>query len=350
MVHSFLSAVRHSHLALAAAALIAAASPAQAQTKSPWCASGKPVKFAGITWESGTVLTALMRHVMEHGYGCKTEEIPGNSVTMESALGNNDIQVFAEEWIGRSEAWNKAAAAGKVHAVGNVIVGATEGWYVPEYVVAGDAKRKIKPAAPDLKSTADLVRYKDLFKDEEEPSKGRFLNCPAGWTCEGINTQKLKAYKLDGSYVNFRPGTGAALDAAISSAVQRGKPVLFYYWTPTGLMGKHKFVKLQETGYDEACYKTLTDKNHNAPCGSGSPPVTIQAGVSKVFHDADPALIAMLTNFSVPIDLLNQSLATMADQKLDARKTALQFLKAHPEVWTKWVPADVASKVKASLK
>jgi glycine betaine/proline transport system substrate-binding protein len=347
MIHSF---VGRSRLALAAAAMFAVAGSAQAQQQSPWCASGKPVKFAGITWESGTVLTALMRHVMEHGYGCKTEEIPGNSVTMEVALSTNDVQVFAEEWIGRSEAWNKAATAGKVKAVGHVIVGATEGWYVPEYVVAGDPKRNIKAAAPDLKAVADVARYKALFKDDEEPAKGRFLNCPAGWTCEGINSQKLKAYKLGDSFVNFRPGTGAALDAAISSAVQRGKPVLFYYWTPTGLMGKYKFVQLQEGAYDEACYKTLTNKDNSAPCGSGSPPVTIQAGVSTVFHDADPVLMAMLTNFNVPIDLLNQSLSMMADKKLDAKKTSVEFLKAHPEVWTKWVPTDVAAKVAASLK
>lgn len=334
----------------AAVSLIAVSAPAQAQTQSPWCASGKPVKFAGITWESGMVLTALMRHVMEHGYGCQTEELPGNSVTMETALSTNDVQVFAEEWIGRSEAWNKAAAAGKVKAVGNVIVGATEGWYVPEYVVTGDPKRNIKSAAPDLKQTADLPKFKDLFKDDEEPQKGRFLNCPAGWTCEGINSQKMKAYQLGASYVNFRPGTGAALDAAITSAVQRGKPVLFYYWTPTALMGKHKFVKLQEPAYNDACYKTLTEKNHPAPCGSGSPPVTIQAGVSSVFHDADPVLMNMLSKFNVPIDLLNQSLSQMVDRKLDAKKTAVEFLKAHPQVWTQWVPADVAAKIATSLK
>jgi glycine betaine/proline transport system substrate-binding protein len=227
-------------------ALLTCALPAQAQTRSPWCDSGKPVRFAGVSWESGALLTELMRHVMEKGYGCKTDAIPGNTVTLEAALAGNDIQVFAEEWIGRSTAWNEAAKAGKVKAVGRVIVGATEGWYVPQYVVHGDPARNIKPMAPALKSVADLPRYKALFKDEEEPGKGRFLNCPTGWTCEGVNSQKLKAYKLTDSYVNFRPGTGAALDAAISSAIQRGKPILFYYWNPTGLMGRHQFTQLQE--------------------------------------------------------------------------------------------------------
>jgi glycine betaine/proline transport system substrate-binding protein len=330
--------------------LLACALPVQAQTRSPWCDSGKPVRFAGVSWESGALLTELMRHVMEKGYGCKTDAIPGNTVTLEAALAGNDIQVFAEEWIGRSTAWNEAAKAGKVKAVGRVIVGATEGWYVPQYVVHGDPARNIKPMAPALKSVADLPRYKALFKDEEEPGKGRFLNCPTGWTCEGVNSQKLKAYKLTDSYVNFRPGTGAALDAAISSAIQRGKPILFYYWNPTGLMGRHKFTQLQEPAYDEACFKTLADKDHQDPCGSGAPEALIQAGVSRAFHDADPVLVDMLGRFNVPLPLLNRTLSEMAEKKLDAKTQALVFLKAHPAVWRQWVPADVAAKVAASLK
>jgi glycine betaine/proline transport system substrate-binding protein len=331
-------------------ALLTCALPAQAQTRSPWCDSGKPVRFAGVSWESGALLTELMRHVMEKGYGCKTDAIPGNTVTLEAALAGNDIQVFAEEWIGRSTAWNEAAKAGKVKAVGRVIVGATEGWYVPQYVVHGDPARNIKPMAPELKSVADLPRYKALFKDEEEPGKGRFLNCPTGWTCEGVNSQKLKAYKLTDSYVNFRPGTGAALDAAISSAIQRGKPILFYYWNPTGLMGRHQFTQLQEPAHNEACFRTLADKGHPDPCGSGAPEALIQAGVSRAFHDADPVLVDMLAKFNVPLPLLNRTLSEMAEKKLDAKTQALVFLKAHPAVWRQWVPADVAARVAASLK
>ncbi|MGS0741680.1 ABC transporter substrate-binding protein [Glaciimonas sp. GG7] len=340
---------RHSNL-LASALLISgsffASQPALATSApSPWCASGKPVKFAGLNWESGSVLTEVMRTVMEKGYGCKTETIPGNTVAMEVALSKNDIQVLAEEWVGRSDAWNVAAKAGSVVPLGHVIVGASEGWYVPEYVIKGDTSRGIKPMAPALTSVADLPAYKALFKDVEEPSKGRFLNCPTGWSCEGVNSQKLKAYKLTDSYVNFRPGTGPALDAAITSAYQRGKPILFYYWAPTALMGKFKFIRLQEPAFNAACFETLADKSHPAPCGCAAPEAVIQAGVSKTFKDADPVLSAFLEKFTIPLDVLNQSLAQMADQKLTAAQVAQNFLKQHPDVWKQWVPTDIAAKL-----
>jgi glycine betaine/proline transport system substrate-binding protein len=333
--------------ACAAAATTASASQTSA---APWCAAGKPVKFAGLNWESGSFLAELMRIVMEQGYGCTTDDIPGNTVAMEAALARNDIQVLAEEWIGRSEAWNAAFRAGKVIPLGKPFVGATEGWYVPEYVIRGDAARNIKPMAPDLKSVADLPKYKALFKDPEEPAKGRFLNCPSGWTCEGINSQKLKAYGLTDSYVNFRPGTGPALDASITSDYNRGKPILFYYWAPTPLMGRFKFIKLQEPAYNDACFKTLANKDAPNPCGSAAPEAVIRVGVSKAFGDGDPVLRSFLDKFNIPLDLLNKALADMGDRKWDARQAAQNFLKQHPEILKKWLDADVAAKVSASLK
>ena len=258
--------------------------------------------------------------------------------------------MLAEEWIGRSEAWNQAYKAGKVRAVGQVIQGASEGWYVPDYVVHGDAKRGIKPSAPELRSVADLPKYKAVFQDDEEPGKGRFLNCPSGWSCEGVNSQKLKAYGLQSSYVNFRPGTGAALDASVTSAVQRGKPVLFYYWTPTALMGKHRFVQLTEPAYNEPCFKTLANKDHREPCGSAAPAAQIQAGLSNAFASGEPALVAMLERFSVPLPVLNAALADMAANKRDAAVQAKLVLQANPALWRGWVPPDVAARIAASLK
>ncbi|GAB3626699.1 glycine/betaine ABC transporter [Pandoraea terrae] len=325
------------------AAIAAPAAPAD------WCASGKVVKFGDLNWESGAFLTEVMRYVMEHGYGCTTDAVPGNTVSLEVALSNNDIQVLAEEWIGRSKAWNTAAGAGKVKGVGHVITGAAEGWYVPDYVVHGDPKRNIKPMAPGLSSVADLPKYRALFQDDEEPSKGRFLNCPIGWTCEGVNSQKLKAYGLTDSYVNFRSGTGAALDSTITSLVQRGKPILFYYWNPTPLMGRFRFLKLQEPAYNETCWRTLADKTHLNPCGSASPPADIEAGVSRAIYEGAPRLMAMLGKFNIPIDLLNQLLADQAERKIDTKTLARTFLQQHEAIWRTWVDPAAAQKIAASL-
>ncbi len=313
---------RRSLLAAGLSLGLLAAGTAQADS---WCAS-KPVKFAGVNWESGMLLTELMGFVLQHGYDCKVDSIPGNSITLEQALGNNDIQVFAEEWIGRSEVWNKAAAAGKVVGVGAPIEGATEGWYVPRYLVEGKGAK-----APNLKSIADLGQYAELFRDPEEPGKGRFYNCPAGWTCELENTQMLQSYGLSDKYTNFRPGTGPALDAAIVSATKRKQPILTYYWSPTPLLGRVDMVQLKPRDGEE---------KH----------IQVQAGLSKSFHDGAPELVAVLSRVNVPIDLLNRTLAEQAEAKQDAPAAAKALLKAHPELWQAWVTdAAARSKIQAAL-
>ncbi|WP_317845443.1 glycine betaine ABC transporter substrate-binding protein, partial [Pseudomonas syringae] len=90
---------------LVSAGLLASAGASQA---AGWCESGKPVKFAGLNWESAMLLTDILQVVLDKGYGCTVDALPGNSIAMENALGTNDIQIFAEEWVGRSEVWNKA--------------------------------------------------------------------------------------------------------------------------------------------------------------------------------------------------------------------------------------------------
>ncbi|WP_397451777.1 ABC transporter substrate-binding protein [Pseudomonas sp. NA-150] len=308
-----------------------------------------PIHFGDITWESGSLITEILRTIVEKGYGYPTDTLPGSTVSLEAALAKNDVQVIGEEWAGRSPAWIKAEGEGKVFGLGDTVKGATEGWWVPEYVIKGDPERGIKAVAPDLKSVADLPKYKDVFKDQEEPSKGRFLNSPSGWTSEIVNTQKLKAYGLTDSYVNFRTGSGAALDAEVSSSIKRGKPVLFYYWSPTPLLGRFKLVKLEEPPFSAEAWKTLSDANNPNPIGSASLAAHLAIGVSAPFHSQYPDLVAFFQKVDLPIDLLNQTLGQMSEKRLEPKAVAQSFLKDHPEVWKAWVPAEVAAKVSQSL-
>jgi len=314
------------------------------------CPYSKLVVFAGLNWESGMFSTEVLRYVLEKGYGCRTDAVPGNTVTMENALRQNDIQVIAEQWAGRSTLWRKAEQAGEVFAVGETVKGADEGWWVPDYVIKGDPARGIEPMAPDLKSVADLPRYKELFRDPEEPGKGRFYNCPSGWTCETVNSQKLKAYGLLDSYTNFRTGAGPALDAAIGSAIRQGEPVLFYYWSPTPLMGRYPLIQLEEPPFSPKAWETLTDPNHPEPIGSRSLPATISIGVSRDLHEQAPELIELFKRVDIPLPLLNRILAHMAEQRRAVAEERDLFFREQRAVWSQWLSADAAARIDAALR
>lgn len=317
----------------------------------PYCNQQRGIALAGLNWDSGAFLTEMLRAILERGFDCHVETIPGNSVTLEQALANNDIQIFAEEWVSRGDIWKQAAAKGQVRAIGHPFADAVEGWFVADFVVHGDQARQIAPLAADLHAVEQLKepRFIRLFSDPEQPERGRFLNCPSGWTCEGVNRAKLEAYGLDQSYIDFRPGTGPAMDSAILSAYLQGRPLLFYNWSPSALAGKLRLIRLQEPPYSEACWRQLTSANAAHHQGCAAPEADIAYGVSSEFASSAPEIIALLAKANLPIALLNRQLGAMADGQISARDQALTFLREEPALWKSWVGPAIAAKISASL-
>lgn len=335
--------------ALACAAFPLLASAALADV--PYCADGKTITFAGLPWESGDFITRVVQIILSEGYACKTDTIPGNSVTLEQATASNDIQIFAEEWVGRSEVWKKAIADGSALNVGSTIDGAMEGWFVPAYLVKGDPARNITALAPQLATVEQLIdpAIVQLFSDPEEPAKGRFLNCPFGWTCEGESTQKLTDYGLQDAYVNFRPGSASALDAAITSAYLQGQPILFYYWSPTAIMGKFDLIRLDAPEFSADCRAQIAAGGSNREGVCAVSPIEVAYGVNAQFASEAPEIVAVLEKASFPLQEVNLALAYMLDNSADAATAADRFLREKPELWGAWVSPEAKARIQASL-
>ena len=316
--------------------LVALAAPAPARADA---CGGRTIMFAGINWESGEFITAVLRALIEKGYGCRTDSIPGNTITLEQAVANDDVQIFAEEWVSRSDVWRKAAAEGKARAIGHPFAGAEEGWYVPDYLGEG------------LRSVEQLrdPRYVALFRDPEQPDHGRFLNCPSGWTCEGVNSAKLKAYGLDRLYVDFRPGTGPAMDAAITAAYLQKRPILFYSWSPSPIAGRLKLVRLAEPAWSQACWDDLTSAKGRHTQGCAAPEADVAYGISTAFAEANPDLVAVLEKATFPLDRLDAALARMAERKASPEAQAQDFLKDSRDLWQGWVSPEAAQKIDDAL-
>jgi glycine betaine/proline transport system substrate-binding protein len=330
------------HRIAIAFAAVCAAVPALAQDK-PQCELDRPVVFGSLNWDSAQFHGAVAEYIIKYGYGCETDSIPGDTTPLINGVARGDADLVMEIWTANpAEAWVEAEAAGQAVALGTTFPDANEGWFVPTSMVSGP-----NAVAPDLKSVADLPKYKDLFADPEEPGKGRFYNCPAGWHCEVVNGKKLEAYGLDGDFTNFRPGTGDALDAAAETAALRGKPALFYYWGPTWLLGEYEFTQLEEPPFDPAKWDAMMDAEHPTEA-TASPTTKVVIGANKQFTEAAPKLAEFLTAYGSTSAATSAMLAYMRENKASAEDAAVHFLKTS-EDWTKWVPADVADRVKASL-
>ena len=300
-----------------------------------------PIKFGALTWESGQFISGVLKYIAEDGYDCTIEEVPGAGPALETALSQNDIQVIGEQWVGRSPIMEQAIAQNKVAVIGDTLKGgATQGWYVPKYVLDEN---------PGLRSYQDLPKYAELFKDPEEPRKSRFMNCPSGWTCEIFNSRLLKNTGLDSIFNNAHPGTGAALDAEIASAFEQHKPLLFYYWQPTGLMAKYDFAPLAFPAHDDACWQDLLLADGTADCVSGFPVSPLGIAVSTPFIESNPELAAVFKKVQFSSDELNGAILEMSESKRSGDEQALTFLRENPNVWQHWLSDKAATSLAAKL-
>ncbi|MVW77927.1 ABC transporter substrate-binding protein [Bordetella sp. 02P26C-1] len=311
-----------------------------AASAAPSCEVDRPVRFSGLNWESNLVLAGIERFIVEHGYGCKTAVEIGETLAMLAALQRGDVDITPEVWPGQIEvAWDKAIKSGRVQGVGHVF-DAGEGWYIPRYT---------QERHPELKSAADLARFSELFTDPEEPSKGRIYGCPAGWSCDILNTNLFKALKLEEKYTMFAPGSGAAQKAAIVSAYKRKRDIVFYYWTPTALVGSLDLVKLELPPFDAAAYTCLTDPNCADPVATEFKSNRAVTGMNTDFARAAPQLTEFFTKLTVPGPVIDDTLGWLETEQAEPEEAALYFLRKYPEVWKKWVPEDVATRVQAKL-
>lgn len=325
--------------ALAAAALSFAAVNTAAAAE-PTCEVNRTINFGGMSWESNLVLTDVQRLILENGYGCKTQVLPTETLPALAALERGDLDVNTEIWLNSmGTIWDEAMARGRVVRSGDLFLGG-EAWFIPKYV---------QERFPELKSAADLVKFKEAFKDPEDPSKGRFYGCPAGWACEVVSTNLFNALELGDDFTYYQPGTGAAQKAALLSDYRRKNNIAFYYWYPTPLVGALDLVELELPEYDEQKHKCLTDVDCQNPEPSAYPNNPVFVALNKKFSEEAPQLKAFFDKNAVPLDVINATLAEMEDSGDDSMDVAKWFLAEYPEVWTQWVPEDVAERVKKSL-
>ncbi|AEV34626.1 Glycine betaine-binding protein [Pseudovibrio sp. FO-BEG1] len=320
-----------------------------AEAADPVCELDRPIVFAGLDWDSNAFHNSVAQFIAEKGYGCQTDVIPGSTIPLLNGMARGDIDVTMEIWPDNvTEALAEGQAKKQFVDLGVNFPDATQAWFVPKYLVEGD-----DAPAKGLKSVADLPKFKDVFSDPEEPEKGRFYNCIAGWGCEVINSKKLNAYKLNDTFVNFRPGTGAALAAAIESNIRRKKPILFYYWGPTWVMGKvaDDLIQLEEPAYNKEVWDELSAETDPSKVTKAVayPLSATHVFVNTEFHTKAPKLVEFLTAYETTSNDVSKALAYMQDTGGTTDDAAVEFLKNNEEIWTGWVPADVAERVKSAL-
>ncbi len=307
------------------------------------------IKEAEMDWASAELMANVDKIILEAGYGCEVELVPGSTnPTFTSMNEKGEPDLAPELWINSiREPLEKAYSEGRMHKlVDGPIEGTGEGWWVT---------RKFASDHPEIDTVLKLIEHPEYFPATEDPSKGAFMGCPAGWGCQKINNNLFRAFGMeDKGWVLVDPGSAAGLDGAIAKAAQRDEPWFGYYWAPTAIIGKYD-LQMVPFGVDWGGDKNWHDclSQEVADCADPKPTTWIKSevntAVSDKFFKAGSPAIDYLKARVWPSTAMNNMLVYMADNQAAGEDAAYHFLETQEDVWSKWVPADVVSKIKAAL-
>lgn len=308
-------------------------------------ACGK-ITIADMNWNSATLIAHIDKFILQHGYGCDAELVPGDTMpTGTSMMEKGEPDIAPEIWSNSMKAaLDKAVADKRLRIAGKSLSdGGEEGFWVPAYMVKKD---------PSLATIEGVLKNAKLFKHPEDPDKGAFIGCPAGWNCQISTGNLFRAMKMEeAGFELVDPGSSAGLSGSIAKAYERGEGWFGYYWAPTAVLGKYEMVKVDfGSGVDLEHFRSCTTQNDcENPKATMYPPSPVHTVTTEAFASRVPEAYDYLTKRAFKNAQMNALLAWMEDNQAEGDVGMEEFLKNHEATWTAWVSADVAAKVKKAL-
>ncbi|OBZ93863.1 ABC transporter substrate-binding protein [Pararhizobium polonicum] len=304
------------------------------------------VSIAEMNWASAGVAAHVDKFILENGYGCTATLVVGDTMpTFTSMNEKGQPDVAPEMWMDSLRIpLDEAVKEGRLIQAAEILSdGGVQGWWVPKYLA---------DAHPDIKTVQDALKHPELFPAPEDSSKGAVFNCPAGWSCQISTTNLYKAINGDAAgFTLVDTGSAAGLDGSIANAFEKKAGWLGYYWAPTAILGKYEMTKLgfgMET--DKAEWDRCTSVTDCPdPKVNGYPTSEVYTIVTKGFSEKAGVAMDYIQKRKWENATVNKVLAWMDENQGTNADAAKQFLENYPEVWTTWVPADVAEKIKAAL-
>ena len=311
-------------------------------------ACGK-VTIADMNWASASLMAHVDKAMLE-AMGCEVELVAGATMpTFTSMNETGSPDVAPEIWANAmADLVDSAVGAGRLH-IGNIapMSGLGEGWWVLPHTL---------DAHPELTTAQAILARPDLFPDKEDPSRGAFHGCPAGWGCQLANANLFRAFEMEKKgWVLIDPGSAAGLDGTISKAADSGSPWFGYYWNPTSMVGKYGLIPVDfgvkfhsRDNWDNCITKAEQD------CADPKPTAWTKSEVNSIVtanfaKTGGKDALSYVEKRTYPGEVMNGMLVYMADNQAKGSDAAIEFLKQHEDLWSTWVTPAAAKKIKAGL-
>ena len=280
-------------------------------------------------WTGGVVTCRVLQHIIENemGYKIKTLTMPSGPGVYEG-IRNGDLDFACEGWPSYNLIKEKYVAKyggdGSVAYLGATGIVGESSYFVPRYVIQGDAARGIEASAPDLKSYKDLNRYKGVFKTLESGDKGNLIGCPvAAWECDDV--KRLELLGVDFHVTAL--GSETAHWAELQAKFKRGEPFLGYAWAPHWIHAELDLVSIELPAHSDEKW----------PATGWAQDITYNYGSPNLERE-HPEIAQLIKNQH----LTNSQQAVMI-YEIDVKKRDLdevvgEWMAVNQNIWRKWLP------------
>jgi len=283
------------------------------------------------------VQNRIAQYIVEKGYGYPTEAVFGDTLPLFQGLRKGDTNVTMEIWLPNQDvAWQEALSEGEVVSIGKSLGHDWQSTFViPAY---------LQEEYPDLDNVEDLKdpEFQKLFETADSRGMARLVACVPGWSCEAVNDAQIEAYGLTEYLHVIKPGSQEAMFADLTGAYEKHEPWLGYMWGTGDPALLLDLVRLDEPPYSDECWYTTK------ACAFED--ATILIAVSPDLPVRAPEVVAFLKKWDFNIDVYKGVVRWMsANPDATIEDAGLAWMKDNGDIWTQWVPADVAGKVEAAL-
>ncbi len=282
-----------------------------------YAASCDQISFSDVGWTDITATTAVTSEVLQGlGYETKTQLL---SVPVTySSMANGDIDVFLGNWMPTMEGDIKSyREAGTVETVRANLTGAKYTLAVPKYVY--DA---------GVHSFADIEKFKDKFQ-------GKIYGIEPG-----NDGNRLIQDMIDTNAFNLKDFTlvessEAGMMSQVARAVKREQWVAFLGWAPHPMNSNFQIEYL--SGGDD----------YFGPNYGGA---NVYTNVRKDFGQQCPNVGKLLENIEFSLDMENQVMDAILNKEQKPEVAAKTWLKANPQVLSKWLTQVTTKDGKPGLQ
>lgn len=259
------------------------------------------VKLVYVNWAEGIAMTNLAKVILEEKMGYQVEMTMADVAPVFASLASGDKDVFMDAWLPVTHKSYMDKYGDDIEDLGVDFKGAKLGLVVPSYV--------------DIDSISDLKGKADEFGSQ-------IVGIDSGAGIMKLTDSAVKAYNL--SDYQLISGSGPAMTAALSKAIQEKQPIVVTGWSPHWMFSRWDLKYLKDT-------KGIYGSSEN-----------IHVIARKGFSKDMPEVAEFLKSFSMSSKQLGSLMDDIANSKEDPDKVAEAWMEKNSDLVNSWLPSSVS--------